>query len=183
MPIEFGNRDNFQSEMDAIGRDESKAHVFSLACRPGTRLFFTKIEYVYYAPRSGRNKLFDFRIIKWPHDTGLLWFVGSIPADEFRYAEEIAVECGLRLEKTTAINFAPGGPEEFPVHGATVYALAGKLAPGIDETALCDNIIAADDEVHQKSLRDRGFTDAQIGRLFAEWAAGNDAYNEVPENA
>jgi hypothetical protein len=69
------------SALERAAKDLSKVHYIVMSGRPGGSLFCTKLEYEHFPPRTARNKLYDFYILKWPDDA-MLWFIVGIPVEE-----------------------------------------------------------------------------------------------------
>lgn len=200
--------DNY-AYLQAAADDPDKVHFIVQTERLGSRLFCVKLEYTYYRPRSGRNKLFDFHMVNWPYIDGqpvMMWFVVGIPKSEMEYAETVAKECGLEIINDTQVMWTPGqSAEEFPMKGENVYTLknnpknaeysSGEDFEGIEqieekqetinarreaEFKLCDEIIKDDERRMREEFKAKGFHDDQIDRILAHWNAGNEAYMEEP---
>jgi hypothetical protein len=86
-----------------------------MASRPWVKLFVTKLEHEQYPPRTEKNTLFEFMMVKWPDDDPILWFVCGIPAEDRPVAERYAQELGLRFADGVPSIIQSGSQIFFPV--------------------------------------------------------------------
>lgn len=197
-PPGMASRDN--AALKAQGEDGSRLHLIVDINRIGAKLFNVKMEYTYFAPRSGKNYLFEMVIIKWPHLKNMpppfVWTVCSFPIEFKPQAEAVAKECGLRLADGIPTVFDGEGAHHFPMNGPTVFTLENVTGhrvynndPGEadrlrkEEDAACDAIINADRKKLREEMREAGYADDQITRILKHWEEGNEAYDEAPSNA
>lgn len=185
--VERGN-DAFEKQ----GKDTSNLHLILDMTRIGGNLFGVRMEYTYFAPRSGRNGLFQMVLMKWPAQ-GMMWAVLSFPIEYKPQAEAVANECGLRLADGVPHVFDHSGAHTFPLEGDTVFTLenihnhqvysndaAAYQRLKDEEFAAVDAILQADRIKLKQEFRDRGYTDTQIDRILSRWDAGNEEYDETP---
>jgi len=176
------------------GNDISKLHLILDMQRIGGNLFCVKLEYTYFPPRSGRNKLFDMALLQWPNgDFALKWAVLSFPLEYRPQAEALAKECGLRIADGVPHVFDAAGAHCFPLDGETVFTLenihnhqtyandpANYERLREEEFAATDAIFQADRVKLKQEFRDKGYADAQIDRILEHWDNGDEAYEEKP---
>lgn len=182
--------------LEKAGKDPTKVHYIMQCDRPGTQLFCVKLEYEHFAPRSGRNKLFDFHIVKWPPDDGfvLMWFIVGIPVGERHLAEQVAQECGLVIKEGVPIMLSATTQHAFPMSGPQVFSLESNPKSKLynndpamyqsmkrGEAAECKRIMDADDQRIRKEFEQQGFTPTQIERILEHWYNGNEKYMEKPQ--
>jgi len=179
------------------GKDTSKLHLIVDMSRIGAGLFNVKMEYTYFAPRSGKNYLFELVLMKWPDVQTFLWAIASFPIEYRPQAEAFAKECGLRLADGVPTIFDGSGAHQFPLEGPTVYTMENisghqvygnsgeklKLKLKKEEHAAIDAIIGADRAKLHAEMRGQGYTDEQIKRILSHWESGNEAYEEAPAAA
>jgi len=178
------------------GRDTSKLHLIVDMSRIGAGLFNVKMEYTYFAPRSGRNYLFEMVMMRWPDANTFLWAIASFPIEYRPQAEAMAKECGLRLADGIPTIFDHKGAHQFPLEGPTVFTLEnvnGHQVYGNDrdaveklkkeEHAAIDAIIGADRAKLHAEMKGQGYTDEQIKRILNHWESGDEAYDEPPAAA
>lgn len=174
-----------------LGQDTSKLHLIFLLTRPGVRLFVTKMEYTYFAPRSGKNNLFDMILSRWPPGMEMMYGICSFPIEYRPQAEALISECGLRLADGIPHMFGDGTVHEFPLDGETVFTLENMSGHSVyenqDEEALreaenaaCDAIVMADRIKYTQELQSQGYTAEQIKRMYDHWEAGEVYYDEKP---
>lgn len=185
--VERGN-DAFEKQ----GKDTKNLHLVLDMSRIGGNLFGVRMEYTYFAPRSGRNGMFHMVLMKWPNN-GLSWAVLSFPIEYKPQAEAVAKECGLRLADGVPHIFDHAGAHTFPLDGETVFTLeniqnhqAYSNDPATQqrlrqaEYAEVDAIIQADRIKLKQEFRDKGYSEPQIERILSHWEAGNEEYDEAP---
>lgn len=88
--------------------------------RPGVRLCFTKLEYMFYPPDTPRNESFMMGILGWD---GILWGVVGIPVKEKEYMDEIASGIDLEIIPKIPCSISSAGIDFFPIKGKNVYML------------------------------------------------------------
>lgn len=176
--------------------DPKKAHFVIQTDRLGSSLFPVKLEYEHYRPRSGRNKLLDFDVMNWPYvgnQPMLMWFVVSIPKEDYHLAEQVAKECGLEIINDVTVVLHEGKAEEFPLQGDNVYTLKNNTSSvqykndgetiekqKAAEKKMCEDIINADELRMRHEYRQGGYSDEQIDRMLARWKEGDGDYHELP---
>jgi hypothetical protein len=195
---------NDYDHLQAAAEDKNKVFFVVQTERLGSRLFCVKLEYTYYRPRSGRNKLFDFHMIQWPYIDGkpvMMWFAVGIPKEEMEYAETVCKEVGLEMVNDPQVMWTPGQDVEvFPMKGDNVFFLKNnpnsvqythdveeiETKPNIiaqrreAELKQCDEIIKDDERRMREEFRAKGYHDEQIDRILAHWNQGNEWYMEEP---
>lgn len=189
----FGIAERENTALIAQGKDTSKLHLIVDMNRIGARLFNTRMEYTYFAPRSGKNYLFEMVLIKWPRPDMFMWSICSFPIEYRPQAEALAKECGLRLANGIPTIFDQDGAHHFPLDGETVFTLenvaghkvynndeATKKQLQAEEDAACDAILTADRKKLFDEMLGQGYSPEQIGRILAHWDTGNEAYDEAP---
>lgn len=186
-------------ELATLGKDESQLHLIVDMTRLGAALFNVRTEYTHFPPRTPKNKLYNMRILKWPHlGTNAPQFtfsIASIPLEFRPTADEIAKECGLRLANGVPVFVNAEGAHLFPMDGPTVFTLENVGGHDVyrnkpqeymriynEERDEMERIFAADRQRMVAELRVQGFTGDQIERLLAEWANGNEDYDETPQH-
>lgn len=190
----FGVESGDNEDLKRAAEDPTRFHIVGDMNRIGVSLFMTKLEYTHYPPRSGKNHLFEFRILKWPDDFPMYWVIASIPIEDRSLAELLIPECGLRLANGIPMMLGGGKDHVFPMEGDRVWCLENCKDHPIysnnqeviaklkaEQDAQIDDILRRDNEKMQKELRDQGLNDQQIGRVLAQWQAGNEDYMENPE--
>jgi hypothetical protein len=91
--MKFGVASADNDDLQKAADDPSQFHIVGDINRIGVNLFMVKLEYTHYPPRSGKNHLFDFRILKWPNDDfAMHWVICSIPIEDRPLAEKIVEE-------------------------------------------------------------------------------------------
>lgn len=187
-----GTKCLLMKDLQKAANDPSRFHIVGDINRIGVNLFMVKLEYTHYPPRSGKNHLFDVRILKWPHDDFNFWAICSIPTEDRSLAERIIEECGLRLAHGTPIMLCGGKEHYFPMQGENVWSLENCHGHPIynDRAAAeklrgehnreIETILENDNIKIRQELRDRGLNDAQIQRILFQWANGNEEYMENP---
>jgi len=190
----FGIGTGDENDLQEAAKDPTRFHIVGDMHRIGVSLFMVKLEYTHYPPRSGKNHLFDLRILKWPADMPMHWVICSIPIEDRPLAEQVIEECGLRLADGTPIVLGGAAGEQFfPMSGPTVFSLenchghpiygdhaaAEKLR--LEHDAEADKILREDDLKMRQELRDQGLQDDQIERILAHWAQGDEQYMENPK--
>lgn len=181
------------AKFDVQGKDTSKLHLIVDMNRIGSNLFITKMEYTHFAPRSGKNFLFDLSLLRWPDSQSFLWSISSFPIEYREKAEALAKECGLRLADGIPTLFDEVGAHQFPLDGPTVYTLenvAGHQVYNNDKAAFdklvkeeheaVDAIINADRDKLIVEMSNRGYTIEQITRILSHWESGDEEYEESP---
>jgi hypothetical protein len=176
------------------GEETNKLHLIVDMSRIGAGLFNVKMEYTYFAPRSGRNNLFELVLMKWPKPNALFWSICSFPIEYRPQAELVAKECGLRLADGIPTIFDSDGAHQFPLDGPTVYTLEnifGHQAYDNDrntydklkqeEHEAIDAIVNADRIKLFSEMIDQGYSPNQIDRILNHWESGDESYNEIPE--
>jgi len=187
----IGERAN--SALAVQGKDTSKLHLIVDMGRIGAKLFNVKMEYTHFAPRSGKNNLFEFALMRWPDPQSFLWAIASFPIEYRPQAEAIAKECGLRLADGIPTIFDHKGAHQFPLEGPTVFTLeniTGHQVYGNDKNAVdrlkkeehdaIDAIIGADRAKLHAEMKGQGYTNEQISRILNHWESGNEEYDEIP---
>lgn len=195
----FGVDSGDHDDLKRAAEDPTRFHICGDMNRIGVQLFMTKLEYTHYPPRSGKNHLFEFRILKWPDDFLMYWVIASIPIEDRAVAELLIPECGLRLVNGVPVML--GGKDcVFPMEGDRVWCLEnskdhpiysakywrsnnqeviGKLRA--EQDAEIEKIIHNDIEKMRKELCNQGLSEVQIERVLAQWHEGNENYMENPE--
>lgn len=174
------------------GKDTSNLHLILDMSRVGGNLFSVRMEYTYFAPRSGQNKYFNMVLMKWPRN-GMMWAILSFPIEYRPQAEIVAQECGLKIANGVPHVFDMDGAHTFPLDGETVFTLENihnhKVYDNDPETqkrlkdeefAAVNAILSADLEKLYQEFRDKGYTDEQTKRILAHWKNGNEEYDEPP---
>ena len=118
-----GISEHGQEALVVQGKDTSKLHLIVDTSRIGASLFNVKMEYTYFAPRSGKNYLFELVLMRWPDPNTFLWAIASFPIEYRPQAEAMAKECGLRLANGVPTIFDGDGAHQFPLEGPTVFTL------------------------------------------------------------
>jgi hypothetical protein len=179
-----------------LEKNPDKVHFVIQASRLGGRLFIVKLEYENYPPRTAKNKDYDLTIAKWPDDDwGLLWFVVSIPKKDYNLAEQVAKETGLRIADGVPTIIDMNGCVHFPISGPTVFSLESNAKSKVydndpdeiqrqlkAEDAECELIIQNDVERINLELRQEGYTDEQIVRIWQNWNEGKNHTEEPNGN-
>lgn len=181
-------------ELQRVADDPTRFHIVGDMNRIGVRLFMVKLEYTHYPPRSGKNHLFEFRILKWPANYPFMWVIASIPIEDRPLAEALIPECGLRLANGTPMILGGAKDEVFPMQGDRVWCLENCHGHPIynnnqaeieelraKQDAEVEDILKNDHQKMIRELRNEGLKDAQIERILAQWENGNDQYMENPE--
>lgn len=176
------------------GQDTTRLHLVVDMNRLGAKIFNVKMEYTYFAPRSGKNYLFEMVLMSWPGGPmPFMWAICSFPIEYRPQAEELAKECGLRIADGIPTIFTGNGAQRFPLDGPTVFTLeniTGHQAYANDPAMLeklrnqehdaCDVITEGDCNKLKQEMRDSGYLDVQIERILAHWENGNESYDEAP---
>jgi protein-tyrosine-phosphatase len=178
------------------GKDTSKLHLIVDMHRIGAGLFNVYMEYTYFAPRSGKNHLFELVLMKWPDAKSFMWSICSFPIDYRPQAEAMAKECGLRLADGVPTIFDENGAHQFTLEGPTVFTLENINGHQVygnnsgayerlkkEEHQAIDAILTADKVKLHTEMREQGYTDEQIERILAHWDGGNEEYDEPPATA
>lgn len=181
-------------ELQRLADDPTRFHIVGDMSRIGVTLFMTKLEYMHYPPRSGKNHLFEFRILKWPAGYPLIWVIASIPIEDRPLAEALIPDCGLRLANGTPIILGGAKEEFFPMQGDRVFSLENSNghpiynnnqaeidALRVKQDAEIEDILRNDHQKMIRELRNEGLKDHQIERILAQWQNGNEEYMESPE--
>lgn len=190
MDIDIGDNGDLQD----AAHDPKLLHIVGDITRIGVNLFVVKLEYTHYAPRSGRNGLFTFRMLQWPPgDFGLNWVICSIPIEDRHLAESLLEECGLKLADGVPNMFSSQERQVFPMRGDRVFTLENRPDHPIynDREAAekmrdaqekeIEKILEADNEKIREELRENGLTEQQIQRILYQWQCGNENYMEDPQ--
>jgi len=195
-PFTMEQREN--SALIAQGKDTSKLHLIVDMNRIGGKLFNVKMEYTYFAPRSGKNYLYEMVLMKWPDPSfaPFMWSICSFPISFRPQAEALAKECGLRLANGIPTIFMGDGAHHFPLDGETVFTLENITGHQVynndpenqarlrkEENDACDVIINADRKKLFDEMLDQGYAPDQIGRILAHWDTGDETYDEIPSMA
>lgn len=179
------------------GLDNSKLHLVADMNRVGVNVFNVKLEYTYFAPRSGKNDLFEMGLLRWPkNDNSFFWIIASIPIEYRPQVENLLVDCGLRLVDGVPTILTNNGPHYFPMSGPTVFTLENVAGHPIynndfDEIERIksqhrkeiDAIIDADRKKLFDEMWEKGYTKEQIVRIIRHWDSGNEQYDEPPLNS
>lgn len=191
----FGVMERENSALIAQGKDTTKLHLIVDMNRIGGKLFNVKMEYTFFAPRSGKNYLYEMVLMKWPDPSfaQFLWAICSFPIEFRPQAEAVAKECGLRLANGIPTIFDQDGAHHFPLDGETVFTLENITGHQVydndpknqerlreEENAACDEIINADRKKLFDEMLDQGYAPDQIGRILAQWETGDENYDEIP---
>lgn len=189
-PMGIAQRDN--NALIEQGKDTSNLHLILDMSRIGGNLFSVRLEYTYFAPRSGRNGLFNMVLMKWPRN-GMMWAILSFPIEYRPQAEALAKECGLRIANGVPHVFDGDGAHTFPIDGETVFTLenihnhqvynnnpATQQRLRDEEFAAVDAILKADREKLVAEFREKGYSEPQIVRILTQWESGNEEYDELP---
>lgn len=191
--MKFGVAAADNDDLQKAADDPTRFHIVGDINRIGVNLFMVKLEYTHYPPRSGKNHLFDLRILKWPADDfAMHWVICSIPIEDRPIAEKVIEECGLRLANGTPIMLGGGKEHFFPMQGERVWSLenchghpvyndheaADRLREEHDREI--ERILEEDNQKMRQELRDTGLTDEQVERILFQWAQGNEEYMENP---
>lgn len=187
----ISERDN--SAFIQQGKDTSKLHLIVDTSRIGAGLFNVKMEYTYFAPRSGKNYLFEMVMMRWPDANSFLWTIASFPIEFRPQAEALAKECGLRFADGIPTVLNEDGAHQFPLEGPTVYTLENISGHQVysndrakieslkkEEHDAIDLIINADRAKLHAEMREQGYSDEQIERILMHWESGDDSYEESP---
>lgn len=139
-----------RQEIEKYCGDPAKAVIVNLAIRKGTRLFIVRLEHEHFAPRSGKNHMFEMMITHWNE---MPFILIRFPLEYLDTARKVAEECGLHF--TQGIPIMLGGnnnnikifddidAEAFPGEGPNVWCTEGQYE-GEDENKLSQAILDAD---------------------------------------
>lgn len=190
----FGIASGDNDDLKRAAEDPTRFHICGDMNRIGVSLFMTKLEYTHYPPRSGKNHLFEFRILKWPDDFPMYWVIASIPIEDREMAELLIPECGLRLANGIPMMLGGGKELVFPMSGDRVWCLENSSGHPIynnnqaeikklkaEQDAEVEKILRNDVAKMRKELHDQGLNAQQIERVLAQWQNGNEDYMENPE--
>lgn len=192
----FGIDIRHNAELIKQGKDTNSLHLIVDMSRIGASLFSVKMEYTYFAPRSGKNALFNMVLMKWPSgDFSMMWAILSFPIEFRPQAEMLAQECGLRFADGVPHVFDNAGAHTFPLEGPTVFTLENMHNHQVyendpatvenlkkEEFEAMDRIFKADHAKLRVELLDQGYSPAQVERIISHWSGGDEDYDEVPEN-
>lgn len=196
----INNKKEAEESIIKIITNQDELHLIGFNERLGFMLFMVRMEYEFFAPRSGRNDLFKILVCKWPEDMN--FFVISIPIGYKEQAETLAAECGLKFSDGMPCMIQSDGSYFFPYYtpdpdvtykAPTCFSLSnvenhpvygGKNNEELKrlEKEAVDKIIQNDTNKLIEELVSEGYSQRQIDRLFEQWNSGNEHYDEVPEN-
>lgn len=181
------------AELQEAANDPTQFHIVGDINRIGVNLFMIKLEYTHYPPRSGKNHLFTFRILKWPQDEfAMHWVICSIPIEDRELAEGLLEECGLKLADGVPMMLGQD-QHVFPMNSKRVFTLENTAGHPIynDPQAAeelrakqekeIEDILEQDNEKIRQELRDKGLNEAQVQRVLYQWQNGNENYMEDPQ--
>lgn len=182
-------RDEDKIAFEKISKDTSKLHLVVDMWRIGANLFNTTTEYTHFAPRSGKNHLFEMSIVTWATRQ---WAVSSVPISYRNEIEEIAKSCGLRLANGIPTLFDEDGAHQFPIDGPTVYTLenlpGGQINDPVErqkrmdeETLACKAIFEKDEAKIRLEMLSKGYSSEQVDRIISKWNQGEE-YDERPDS-
>lgn len=176
--------------------DPDKISLVMQADRLGVRLFSIKLEYENYPPRTPKNKDYDLFMVKWPDDEfHLLWFVVTIPKEDLEIAQNVAKETGLKLVNSIPMMITQEGDFVFPVDSNdNIFTIENHSNSKIyqndfeqneklkaAEEVECEKIINADKIRINDELKDEGYSEAQIVRIWEAWEQGRN-HTEKPSD-
>lgn len=184
----------------ALADDPNTVNIIGQSTRLGVQLFVVKLEYEHFPPRSPRNKLYNFTFVKWPEPENgwpeLLWFVVSIPKEDYATAEQVAAEVGLKIKDGVPVMMDHQGDHVFPISGPNCFALESNPQSKIyendpavlkrlrdGEMAECQKIINGDEQKLIAEFEQKGYNRQQIERILKKWYDGDQNYMEKPESA
>lgn len=195
----FGVMERENTALIALDKDTKRLHLIVDMNRIGGKLFNVKMEYTYFAPRSGKNYLYEMVLIKWPDVSvgfQFLWAIASFPIEFRPQAEALAKECGLRIANGIPTIIDADGAHHFPLDGGTVFTLENITGHQVykndpdnqkrlreEESAACDAIISADRKKLHEEMAEQGYSEEQYTRILEHWDKGDEAYDEVPAMA
>lgn len=123
------------SDLRGLTSDPDKFYMTVLTTRPWVNLFAVRLEHEHYPPRTERNKIFDYMLVKWPEGPDeMLWAVLGIPLEDRPIAERLAKELQLRIADGVPSIISGGNPPSqiwFPVdpHNRNIWNLENNPRP------------------------------------------------------
>ncbi len=91
--------------------------------RIGLSKFFVRLEHEHFNPRTELNDVFEIKMLKWPEDFGLIWYVLEIPATFKEIALKLLDECGLRAADGVPNLLGGETIQVFPISGDNVFTI------------------------------------------------------------
>lgn len=128
------------NDLYKLTSDRSKFFVIAMGLRKGSQLFFMKLEYGHFPPRTPENDLFELNVVSWQ---GTEWYLGSVPMSKKHLCYQVAESIGMRLADGIPTIVTHKGPQHFPcTDGPHIWSLEGQFQG--DQIAEMEKILHSD---------------------------------------